>query len=181
MAAAVLDTSTLQALHRAGVLAQVRTLFSDGWSIPKSVESQTRAAFPAFGPAKVPDLDALGGLGVHEVSDAEREGCRAPRDGQAPRPKSGRMSRDLTCCGYAIDREEFDVVVLAKKLQAVAILDDHAGLKCAGNLGVPAQTTRDVLDALARKGLVADVPGLIGRIEATGYIPTRRMTKSGQS
>jgi predicted nucleic acid-binding protein len=177
LTAAVLDTSTLQALHRAGVLEEVRKLYPDGLSIPQSVERQTRAAFPQFGAAKVPDIDALGWLSVRAVSSADADPYRARQPGQPLRGKSESISQGLTCCGYAIDSEEFDVVVLAKKINAVAILDDHRALKCAQNLGVASQTTRDVLASLSSGGLVGDVDSLVRRIEATGYMPTLRVTK----
>ncbi len=143
--------------------------------VPRSVEQQTRAAFPLFGLVKVPDLDELAWLTVQEIADADIAPYRGQQHGQPPRSRSESVSKGLTCCGFKIDREEFDVVILAKKLGATAILDDHAGLRCAQNLRVTAQTTRDVLAALLENNLVANVTDLIKQIEATGYIPTRKL------
>lgn len=175
---AVLDTSPLQALHRAGVLTALRELYPGGIYLPGSVDAQTRSALASFGPALVPSLDELTWIRSRVVSE---EALNAHMSPPAERPRRAREKRTagLQCHGYSIDREEFEVVVLALDLGAVAITDDHSGLRAAFHLGVPTETTYEVLVALSGAHLVdAQVPDLLARIKATGYHPTEKRARS---
>ena len=156
-------------------------LYPGGLFIPQSVNRQTRDALPKFGPAKIPDLSALDWIAVGDVTDTDLAPFRAPQPGQSA-PQNPPADGRLTCCGHKIDREEFDVVVLAKRLQATAILDDHDGMTCANGLNVTVQTTRDILGALVQNGHVqgAGVDTLVKKIEATGYFPTRRFSNAAR-
>lgn len=174
---AVLDTSTLQAIHRAGVLDRLQSLYDGGVFIPYSVEVQTRAAFESLGVALVPNLDALPWIRVLQIAATERRAHEAPPRGKA-RVK-GQVSRKRPLChGLAVDAEEYDVVLLALRLGADSIVDDHSGLRCAASLGVQARTTRQVLEALEERDLLgASLRERISKIEVTGYIPTTKRPK----
>ena len=169
---AVLDTSALQAIHRAGVLEHLNTLF-DQVLLPGAVERQTRDALRDFGPALVPDLDSLPWIAVQSVATAELEAHRDPPNGVKRR---GLVSKTRPLChGYAVDLEEFEVVVLARRVGGVGVLDDHGGHRCAANLGVTARTTIQVLEEIVARGLTpVPVADLVKKIQATGYDPTTR-------
>lgn len=177
----VLDVSTLQALHRAGVLDAVRQLSPEGMLLPASVAAHTREAYAEFGNGKAPDLDALAWISVEAVSPEELRAHEAAPPGKSRRRSEAISEKRPLCHGYAVDREEFEVVVLALRSSAVAVLDDHAGLRCADNLHVPTKTTRELLEVMKAAGLVADtVEGAIAKIEATGYVPTKRRSKRAE-
>lgn len=170
---AVFDTSTLQSLHRGGVLEVVPLLFCGGVLVPESVAVQTRQALTDFGRELVPDIDAIAWIGVEPVSSEERDRHRDAPPGSPGRRGPASTTRPL-CHGFALDIEEFDAVVLALRFGARVILDDRRGLRCAERLGVPGMTTVEVLDAFASAGLVRDAAEPLSRMEALGYHPTRR-------
>ncbi len=170
---AVLDTSPFQALHRADVLDEVRRLFHGGVFVPESVEVQTFGA-RRLGRDIVPDMDDLPWIEVLPVSPDESGALES-----APPPGRRGLRRKPSCGGFVLDREEFDVIVLARRLGAVAVLDDHQGLRCATNLGVRSATTLEVMASLVQARLIGVNEARLGieQIEATGYFPTRRRSR----
>jgi predicted DNA-binding protein (UPF0278 family) len=73
---------------------------------------------------------------------------------------------------------DLEVVVLAKQLDGIVVAEDAGALRAADELGVPTRTTREVLAGLAARGSISDIAAVLSRIEATGYVPTRRASRS---
>lgn len=70
---------------------------------------------------------------------------------------------------------DLSVVVLAKKMGAVAVLDDKVALKAAEDLNVVSATSRELIAALVSQGTVESAEPILRRIVATGYHPHERV------
>jgi predicted nucleic acid-binding protein len=191
----VLDTSPLQALYRGGVLGRLRAIFGRTM-LPLSVADETRwwLAQDRRRAALAPSLDTFPELDVRVVDGATvravverlhvshvlrtKPRTAAPRslvavhggkiyawsDGSSPE-KAGSLTYDVT---------DLEVVVLARELAAVAVVDDSKALKAAAELDVRTMTTLEVLEELVARGVIPDASPCLEKIEATGYHPARR-------
>ena len=188
---AAIDTSPLQALWRAGVLNKLPSLFESTF-IPQSVADETRWSRKLVGAERVPSLKANRWIQVEAVpADAVREAMLPLFKAHQRRhrgAKAGAHHPDVAIIDGRViawvqaskhDRltynmPDIEVVVLAQIQGAVAILDDRKALKAAIDLGLKTATTREVVAAMARQGLIADGDSHIAKMLATGYHATVR-------
>jgi predicted nucleic acid-binding protein len=158
----IFDSSPLQALHRASVLALLERAYEQV-AIPGAVAAEMRASLAASGPSKVPDLDAYPWLRVHEVSDDE-----VARAG-AIEPRSYRSTTRYRWGAGQINRPELEVLLLAARLGAKAVVEDRQALACAPTAGVEALGVAQLLCDLEERGFLDDAPARASAILATGY------------
>ncbi len=185
----VLDTSTLQALHRGGALACLPSLFPS-LHLPLQVAQQNAAYAEQAPPDRAPDLATLPRIGACVVEDSELVGLM-PRLFAAHARRSGWDAplEDVPVVwgnGHIVAGQppkrvlthkvtELAIIALALRLDGVAIVDDRRVIRGCQDLGIPTISTREVLAEAERRELIPSRDEALRRIEATGYIPMRRM------
>lgn len=185
----VFDTSPLQALHRGGILAKTAD-FCARSLVPRAVADETRWSHRKLGSKLVPDLSAYPNVGICAISnDVLRETMislfRAFERGDGGGKRASRRTPEIVEYQgkiYAWSSKlqlthaipDLEVVVLAKQLGGVAIVDDSRAIRAADDLGVGTVTTREIIAELEARGVIANSTHVLGKIEATGYIPARR-------
>ncbi len=162
MSKLVVDTSPLQALHRCGALALLEPAFEEVW-VPEAVRDETRASRAISGAEKVPDLDAHPFIRIGHVGGEELAARGAVEVGR------NRGRARFQWMGKNIDRPELEVVALAERLGAVALVEDAKGMRCARARAVPITDSARVLCDLEAAGLIADAAALAKTILATGF------------
>ena len=186
---AAIDTSPLQALWRAGVLGKLPHLFK-ATLVPQSVADETRWSLGLIGPERVPSLkehrwihiesvpaDALRAAMIPLFKSVQRRRHGAKVGSHQPEVAivEGRVMA-WTRPGNRLTHKipDLEVVLLAQRTGAIAILDDRKALRAAVDLGVRTATTREVVEQMVRRGLIADAESAIKKMQATNYHPTVR-------
>lgn len=184
---AVIDTSPLQAFWRTEKLQTLRTFF-EGLIIAQAVDDETRRSFVVTGPELVPNLNDERWITVQDVSDAELR-CAMQLVFKAYQSEYGKkwkktapeiefVNGKIVAWTTKDHRRSIDVpdlatVVLAKRLGAIAILDDSAALDMAKVLGVETATTLEVARVLSRDGII-ELASFEEALERKKYSPLRR-------
>lgn len=185
---AVLDTSPLQAFHRGAVLSYLGKLFERPL-LCRSVADETRWSHRKLGSKLVPDLNAHPELAVCAVSnDVLRETMvtlfriyetrNFPKQISKKQPEvveyQGKFYAWLGKRSLTHSIPDLEVVVLAKQLGGFVVADDARAIRAALDLQVPTMTTREVLSSMEYAGIIDDASAVLAKIEATGYLPTKR-------
>jgi predicted nucleic acid-binding protein len=158
----VLDTSTLQALHRGEVLSALHGA-NRALIVPGGVAAETACSREIEGSDRVPDLASLPFIRVVEVKDEELERAGAQLVGPRRRTTSYRI------LGGTVDRPELEAVLLAASERARLVLEDAKGRSLAARMGVAVTDVSDLLVELEADGAIDDSPAVARRILATNY------------
>jgi hypothetical protein len=158
----VSDTSPLQGLHRGGALETLRDL---GVQLVIPVDAETRSSFQQVGGLKVPDLDGHRWIRTERVDDAALAAFGASLVGPH------RRTFEYAWKGFKLDRPELEVVCLAVREGAHALVEDEPGIRCARMAGVPVTSVPVLLRDLVRAGRMdlADAGRRARAILETGY------------
>jgi hypothetical protein len=182
----VFDTSPLQAVWRSGLLDAVTQGFVA--LVPRAVADETRhfvrgasgAANPRTRAERLrlaPDLDAQPRIRCvdvprQDVDDAMRRFFARPYARVVQ--YKGEVYAWSDKSSVRISVPELEVIALAATRNAVAVIDDHKGLRAAAANSVTTATTRELFDELAAQDQQIDLVRAFDRIVATGYEPTKR-------
>ena len=192
---AVLDTSPLQGLWRAGALGKLPLLF-ESVCISLAVADETRRSLDIVGSKRVPNLREHPWIQTEPVAREVLLAAMIPlfqahgqRVGGAKastrQPEIGivrgkviawtttKTSTNSSQLGF--DVPDLESVLLAQKKGAIAILDDRKALRAALDLGVRTATTREVLRAMMRRRIIADDASAIARMREADYHATVRV------
>ena len=193
---AAIDNSPLQALWRAGILGKLPDLFKS-ILVPQSVADETRWSLALIGPERVPNLKEHRWIHIESVQEAvlrasmvplfksfqrRRRGAKADTRRPEVALKDGRViawtepNHEQNQLTHKIP--DLEVVLLAQSASGIAILDDRKALRAAEDLGIRTATTREVVDAMAKRGLIADAETAIKKMKATNYHPYVRVTNA---
>jgi predicted nucleic acid-binding protein len=158
----VVDTSTLQALHRGDLLALVAAAF-ERVAIARAVFDETARAVVATGPERAPDLAKHPRLDVATIDDTEIESAGAIA------LKPSRATTLYRWLGRQIHRPELESVILAKRDDARLAIEEKNGVKCAADFGVRVVGVADLIVELERGGHVTDARARARRILDRGF------------
>lgn len=158
----VVDTATLQALHRGDLLAIVATAF-DGLTIAGAVAEETKRARAATDAARVPDLAEHARIVVAAIDDAAIEASGAVVI------KPSRATTLYKFLGRQIHRPELESVLLGKRASIRLVMEERNGVKCAADLGVSVVGVADLIAELERSGHVPDARARARRILQSGF------------
>ena len=158
----VLDSSPLQALHRCDVLRLLPAAYAMA-RVPGGVVAETRLSLATSGPARVPALADLPAIEHEQVGDDELAALGAVF------LKEYRATTLYQVKGRQIDRPELEVVALALRHGALAVLEDAAGIRTARDFGVEVVGTAALLCDLEVRGFIADAIACAQQIRQTGY------------
>jgi hypothetical protein len=182
----VFDTSPLQAVWRSGLMDAVTQGFVT--LVPRAVADETRhfvrgasgTANPRTRAERLrlaPDLDAQPRIRCvdvprHDVDGAMR--CFFGRPYAVVVQYKGDVYAWADKPSASVGLPELEVVALAAARNAIAVIDDHKGLRVAEANSVLTATTRELFDELATRDQDIDLARAFERIVATGYEPTKR-------
>jgi len=83
----------------------------------------------------------------------------------------------LPAGGNGLDAGEREAICLTLELRAdLLLMDDRAGRECALRLDLPVTGTRGVLEQADVEGLLADLPGTLAELQASGFYVSGRLT-----
>lgn len=159
----VFDSPPLQALHRCGALALVAEAYA-AVVVPESIAAETARSRAIEGMARVPDLTAHPAILTQVVGDELLTAAGALLIGDARATTAYRL--DV----HKVDRPELEVVLLARQLGAVAVVEDKAAIRVARKLMVPVVGTAHLLCDLEVRGLLDDAVVAAQAIRATKYL-----------
>ncbi|MEZ4398759.1 MAG: hypothetical protein R3B06_01980 [Kofleriaceae bacterium] len=158
----VLDSPPLQALHRCGAL----TILSDAYAavvVPHAIVEETDRSRIIEGAARVPDLADYPAIARQAVDD--RSLASAGAVFVAPM----RSTTEYLVGEHKIDRPELEVVLLARDLPAMAVVEDKAAIRVAEKLDVCVVGTAELLYDLELLGFLDDAVAAAQAIRATKY------------
>jgi predicted nucleic acid-binding protein len=159
----VVDSPPLQALHRCGALG-ILVRAHRAVTVPRSIAIETARSRAIEGGGRVPDLADHPALAVRDVADELLTAAGALLVGEV------RATTEYRLDGHRIDRPELDVILLARDLGAVALVEDKAAIRVSRKLDVPVVGTAEVLCDLEVRGLLDDAVLAAQAIRATKYL-----------
>lgn len=159
----VLDSPPLQALHRCGALALLPGAYA-AVVVPQSIADETTRSRAIEGAERVPDLLDHPAIAVQAVGDELLTAAGAVLIGEA------RATTEYRLDVHKVDRPELEVVLLARQLGAVAVVEDKAAIRVAQKLTIPVVGTAQVLCDLEVRGLLNDAVVAAQAIRATRYL-----------
>ena len=131
--------------------------------IPWAVEDETKRSFVGEGPARVPDLGALPEIQMRTLEPSDFDNVGAVLLGNY------RATEKFALGERRIDRPELEVVLLARKLNCLAVVEDRKGVGLARSFGLTIATTAQVLVDLENLGALANAMHAAQEIRATRY------------
>lgn len=159
----VLDSPPLQALHRCGALALLPGAYA-AVVVPRSIADETARSRAIEGADRVPELAEHPGVAIRVVDDETLTAAGAVLLGTV------RSTTQYRLDVHRVDRPELEVVLLARQLGAVAVVEDKAALRVAHKLAIPVVGTAQLLCDLERRGLLGDAVTAARTIRATKYL-----------
>ena len=145
------DTGPLIALARVNLLPLLSRLFNRV-IVPSSVFKEACA-----------ELNKSGAKAILAASENTWFQC-VPVDSEAEQ-----SNHSLTKALSVLDRGERDVIILAKQLNTIALIDEKRGRKVANITGVHCIGTAAILIKLKEKQLIDSVSPYLDQLADTGY------------
>ena len=132
-------------------------------AVPRAVAELTSSSRTPQNAASVPSLGEVPWILVENVVDS------ALADAGAVYVKPGKSSETWSWHGKTLGRPEIEVVVLAKRNAATAVVENSAAMACARAEGVTIASIADILRDLEARGLIDDSGRRAKQILDTGY------------
>ncbi len=142
----IADTGPLIVLARINLLSQLAQLFQKV-IVPEAVFNEACA-----------DLNKPGAKAISALEQAPWFQCT---------PVNLDTKRDIALS--ILDRGEMEVILLAQKLNCIALIDEKTGRRVAKNKGVHCIGTAAVLLKLKQEGLIGEVTPLLDKLADNGY------------